>query len=334
MAKAKKLPSGNWRCMANVTINGKQVRKSFTAATKKEAEWLASEFIHEGAQAGSDCTVSKAIDTYITNRTNTCSPSTIRGYRLLQKKHYASIENLRVSTITSEDMQRFVNSISASMSPKSVRNIYGLLTASILSVTPDKRFFVNLPQKEVTDYNLPTDDDVKRLLAESDGPLRIAILLASIGTMRRGEICALDYSDITGNVIHVHRDMIKNTDDKWIIKGIPKTSSSDRYIEYPKKVIKEIGTGEGLIVPLNPNNLTYRFTCLRDKLGLKCRFHDLRHYSASIMHAIGVPDQYIMEVGGWSSDTVLKSVYRNVLNDKQKEFSDKRNNFFNDKFLA
>ncbi len=31
------------------------------------------------------------------------------------------------------------------------------------------------------------------------------------------------------------------------------------------------------------------------------------------MHAIGVPDQYIMQRGGWSSDNIMKSVYRNAI---------------------
>lgn len=45
----------------------------------------------------------------------------------------------------------------------------------------------------------------------------------------------------------------------------------------------------------------------------KNRFHDLRHYAASIMHAIGIPDQYILQRGGWSSDSVMKTVYRNTI---------------------
>jgi hypothetical protein len=45
------------------------------------------------------------------------------------------------------------------------------------------------------------------------------------------------------------------------------------------------------------------------------------------MHAIGIPDQYIMERGGWSSDKILKSVYRNTLKEKGKEFSDKTNEY-------
>ena len=40
MAKAKKLPSGTWRCIASFTDeDGKYKQKSFTAPTKKEAEY-------------------------------------------------------------------------------------------------------------------------------------------------------------------------------------------------------------------------------------------------------------------------------------------------------
>ena len=31
------------------------------------------------------------------------------------------------------------------------------------------------------------------------------------------------------------------------------------------------------------------------------------------MHAIGVPGQYILERGGWASDNVMKTVYRNTI---------------------
>ena len=45
MAKAKKLPSGNWRARVSYTDpDGKRRYQSFTAATKKEAEYAAAEF--------------------------------------------------------------------------------------------------------------------------------------------------------------------------------------------------------------------------------------------------------------------------------------------------
>ena len=49
MAKAKKLPSGQWRTLVyshTEKVNGKDKRiyESFTADTKKESEYLAAEF--------------------------------------------------------------------------------------------------------------------------------------------------------------------------------------------------------------------------------------------------------------------------------------------------
>lgn len=32
-----------------------------------------------------------------------------------------------------------------------------------------------------------------------------------------------------------------------------------------------------------------------------------------MVYGIGVPDQYILQSGGWSSDNIMKSVYRNVI---------------------
>ena len=46
------------------------------------------------------------------------------------------------------------------------------------------------------------------------------------------------------------------------------------------------------------------------------------------MHAIGIPDVYIMERGGWSSDRTLKTIYRNSLTDYQRKYTDMTNEYF------
>ena len=49
------------------------------------------------------------------------------------------------------------------------------------------------------------------------------------------------------------------------------------------------------------------------------------------MHALNIPDQYILDRGGWSSDNVMKSVYRNVIDlDKAKQ-TKKLNKYFSKK---
>lgn len=86
---------------------------------------------------------------------------------------------------------------------------------------------------------------------------------------------------------------------------------------------------KGKIVTITPSTLTWRFMQAVKVLNLPhFRYHDLRHYSASIMHAIGVPDVYIMERSGWSSDRTLKNIYRNSLDDYQKKYTELTNNYF------
>ena len=58
------------------------------------------------------------------------------------------------------------------------------------------------------------------------------------------------------------------------------------------------------------------------------RFHDLRHYAASIMNALNVPDQYIMQQGDWKSIRVLKGIYQTTLPDYQKKFLAKTSQHF------
>ncbi len=38
------------------------------------------------------------------------------------------------------------------------------------------------------------------------------------------------------------------------------------------------------------------------------------------MHALNVPDQYIIQQGGWKSNRVLKEIYQTALSDYQKIF--------------
>ena len=80
---------------------------------------------------------------------------------------------------------------------------------------------------------------------------------------------------------------------------------------------------------LTSDEITKKFSKALDEAEIPhFRFHDLRHYSASIRHFLGIPDSFIQEQGGWSSDVVLKQVYRHAMSDKQKEMNNKANNYF------
>ena len=232
---------------------------------------------------------------------------------------------MKISDITQDDVQNVISDISKSKSPKTVRNYHGLISSVIGSNLVLK---TTMPQRIQPELYIPSDAEIQALVsAVKDTELEIPVLLGAFCMMRRGEICGLSMDDIKGNTIHVHHSLVLGTDKKWHLKA-PKTQTSDRYIEAPDFVanrIREVGH----ITNLNPHSITIMFQRVLDRNNINhFRFHDLRHYSASIRHALGIPDAYIMADGGWSSDKVLKSVYRHAMSDRRKEMSDKINTHF------
>lgn len=337
MAKAKKLKSGSWRVQVfshyEIVDGQKKARyRSFTAPTKAEAEYAAAQFARDkDAVVSPHITVAQAVRHYIDVKEAVLSPATIKAYESIYRTRIARVSDLEVARVTSDDLQGWVGELSAEVSPKTVRNAYGLVVSSISNYTA-KTFRVTMPSKRPVSRHIPTDADVAALVSAADPRLKKAILLASIGTLRRGEICGLKYSDIDHDncTVYVHSDVVQDKNKNWIHKEIPKTSGSIRYVPLPPEVIGQLGDGEpdAYVYIGSPSTITAAFIRLRNSLGFMCRFHDLRHYAASVMHAIGIPDVYIMERGGWSTDSTLKSIYRNSLDDMNRKFADQANQHF------
>lgn len=317
MAKAKKLPSGSWRVQVfnYKDVNGKGHYKSFTASTKREAEFLAAEWAAGKSITNADnITTYEAVTRYIDAKRGVLSPSTVVLYEQMQRDYFRDIGKTKLKDINNTELQIWISNLSKKLSPKSVRNAHGLMSAALDMFLPDFRIKTTLPAKRKASLYTPSDDDVKKLIDHVAGKeLEIAVLLAAFGPMRRGEICALTSDDIHGNIVSVNKSMVLGPGRVWEIKQ-PKTYSSYREIEYPEFVIARMSGIEGRIINASPEQITSRFRRAVKTSDLPhFRFHDLRHYAASIMHAIGVPDQYILQRGGWGSDNVMKSVYRNVI---------------------
>ena len=334
----KKTKSGKYKVTISVgkDSSGKYRQKAFTADTKKEAELLAARYQMSLKDNRKSPSIGYALDSYIEKRSEVLSPSTIRGYRTVQRDYFQDISNLKVDDLTNEDIQDLVNMIAKDRSPKTVKNAMGLLMSAIRQVAPDKRFIYSMPRTRSITRNIPDNSEIMRLMEESrkNRNLHLAIILSAIGSLRRGEICAIRYEDILYeyNAIWVHADIVQDDQNKWIYKDYTKNAESTRQVPFPKEVIDLIGKGKGPIIDTTPNCITSSFCYLRTKLGLKCRFHDLRHYTVSIMHAIGVPDRYIMERTGHKNAKILQEVYRNPLKDQSNYFSEKANEYFFETF--
>lgn len=350
MPTAKKLKSGSWRCQVyshteeilqpDGTIKKKIVKKSFTcddtsAKGKRKCEQMAATWAveREETQKYGRITFNDAMTNYIASRENILSPRTISDYLAIQKNYLANLKPRDLYSITQSEIQNQINLESAHLSPKTVRNIYGLLSVVFATYRPDFALRTVLPKNTKPNIYVPSDDDIKAVIGASKGTdMELPILLAAFGPMRRGEICALTSDDITGNIVHVHLNMVKNKEKQWVLKS-PKSYEGDRYINYPNFVAEKFKNKKGRIVEITPDVLTSHWNRLLKRNNLQSfRFHDLRHYSASIQHALGVPDSYIMKRGGWGNDRTLKTVYRHVLEEKVKQMDMLTNDYFEKTF--
>lgn len=337
MATAKKLPSGNYRVQIYTgQQNGKRQYKSFTAATKREAEFAAAQYLNEVERLSepAQMTVKEAITGYIDSKTRILSPTTINLYNRIKALYLQDIMSMPLGKLRQEDVQKAVNKDAATTSPKTVRNAHGLLSSALKEYHPDFVLRTKLPQKEKNEMTIPDNEQVKKLLALAKGTfMEPAITLAAFAGLRRSEIGALTKADInpTAGEVKVNKALVKNQYKEWVLKTT-KTYTSTRTVNIAPDILKAIVSTlpeDGSILgDHTPDSITHRFGVLSKGIGLNCRFHDLRHYYASVMLALGVPDKYAMELMGHSTNNMLKGVYQHVMKDKKKEVTDKISDYF------
>lgn len=327
MAKAKKLPSGNWRARvySHTTPDGKKHYESFTASTKQEAEMMASKFANDNDhKRADDLTVEEAVHNYIESNRSTLSPSTIYGYTK-DANRLTVINNIRIRKITSKDLQNLISDLmEKGLSPKTIKNTYGLIRSSLTFSGVDQNFMVHLPSTPKKTRQAPENEQIKALYDNASDKMKIAIALAAFHSLRRGEIAALKYGDIDGNTLTIHSDIVWGSDNKWHYKDTPKTDASNRIVYLPQKLLDLIGTGhpDQYILGINPNTIGENFIRLKKKLGIDIRFHDLRHYFASLAVILDIPDTYTASLGGWrNNSSVLKEVYQGNIVSMSEEYA-------------
>lgn len=316
-AQAKQLPSGSWRCQvfAGYTYEGgKKKRKyeSFTANERWEAEMQASQWLKTKGARPENMTVKSAVEQYIESKKPVLSPSTIRGYNVCAGR-FTEINDLKLSDLRTSNVQPWISNMSLDLSWKTVQNTYGLLTAVLDYFSIDPHLKIRLPSKRKTEYRLPSDADIATLLERTKGTqLWTAIMLARYYGLRRSEICALDKTDLRGDVLTVRKACVMNESGKFVIKETPKTYNSHRKLTIADPLLKELKAGR--FVEYNPGILSDRFRAeLAEAKITPFNFHLLRHVFASKAAIMGIPDFYVAKMGGWEpGSAVLKQIYQNV----------------------
>ena len=337
MPTAHKLPSGSWRCQ--ITVDGK--RLSVTGATKKEAEHKAVE-IEAGHKRmlASGITVGQALRRYVDSRDAILSPSTIQGYERMLANDYEDIAQIPVKKFDSREYQAYVNRLTSrvtrrgtQISPKAIKNICGLLTAALRYEDPEIRLTAALPAQRKRIVRLLSPTDVLSLARGS--VIELPVLLACWLSFSMSEIRGLTVSSVRGDTITVQGAVVD-------IDGVPLHKESNKAYERTRTLplpapIRELiertdawRKGAGYLVPMSGRMIYKHWIDLQRKAGVEdpMSFHQLRHLNASVMLALGIPDTYAMERGGWSNPSTMKRVYQHTLDERRSTYDDLIDSFF------
>ena len=268
---------------------------------------------------------------YIKIKENILSPRTVREYEFYIERLPEWFTKESVSKITPDTVQEMVNELASKLKPKTVRSLHGFVSAVLKRARPTLVLNTTLPKLNNSNMYLPTQEELKLVLDFAERTqYYIPLRLACYG-LRRGEICALELSDLTDdNVIHVTKDLVQTSDGSWVKKP-PKTPGSVRDVQIDSELADLIRT-QGYVFNGFPGTISNFLARSQEKLGLE-RFslHKLRHLFASVLLEKGYDFKTIQELGGWKGNETVSKIYLHSLKlrdaEKRKQIADDLSSF-------
>lgn len=265
---------------------------------------------------------------------------TVQGYKdYLNLRLIPYFGNMNLSDIQLYDIQKFVNSLSSTLSSETIRKYKNCLSCifnyavrwNFLKFNPCNGVIIPKGLDTSVKPVFLTKDEVEQLLLylnKEDLKHQIIVRLALQCGLRRSEILALTWKAIDFNNCTISIFQATST-----IKGIgtivsgTKNESSIRTIHVKKEIldlIKKLPKENELIFRYMHNDtVTKWFNKFLKKYNLKhMRFHDLRHTHATLLIANGIDMKTVSSRLGHSNISTTMNIYTHTLSENDKKASE------------
>lgn len=315
----EKLPSGSYRIRE--MRNGKNYSVTVpTKPNKREAEEIIRRRVGVPLSTES-LTFGQACTEYIEMKRNVLSPSTIKGYTMVLKHLPEWFTKTNVNNLDDRLIQRCVNEMAVNVSPKTISNRYGLISAVVGAFRQGLVLNVTLPQKIKTDPYIPTPEEVKTILeyVKEDSPkFYIPIALAASCGLRRSEILALKAENVQDGMLVIDSATVLNDRNEWVNKTT-KTVESTRRVPVSPELAQMI-IDKGYAYKGDAISIYKYLLRVEAKFGIsEFSLHKLRHFYASVLISHGVPMKDVAALGGWNNLQTLEKIYAHVMKTRTDE---------------
>ena len=279
------------------------------AAEKMEFELLSAEWLDEKRAA--------------------LKPSTYAKYEgVLRNWINPNFGGIYVRSISKFTVRNFTEKLlAARLSPQTVNNILIVLNSIFLYISEEREIampavhYVQCERREMRVLSVSEQQRLMRYLTEFTDVYKLGVLLALLTGLRIGELCALQWSDVSQDTISVSKTMLRLSvgNGKTEVKICPpKSGCSVRKIPIPPslKPILELHRGEGYVLSdasrgfTEPRTMQYKFARMLADCGIeKANFHALRHTFATRCIEAGVDAKTLSEMLGHSDVKTTLSRY-------------------------
>lgn len=363
----------SWELRAYVGVDPTTGRAKYQTRTfrggKREADEALARLVAEvsgGGHAAKDTTLGELIRRWLDLVREDLSPSTVRGYeRIIRCYIEPNIGRVTLAKLRTDQLDRFYSKLrdeggkdGGPLSPATVRQTHAVIRRALnqamrwgwLATNPAS--LARSPRVRTRALSPPEPDGVLRLIAEAehaDPDLACFLLLAATTGARRGELCAIRWSDLnmkTG-ALTISRSIVETQDGKLIEKDT-KTHSSRRIaldsgsiaaLEHQRDrcQLRARSCGARLVDSAHvfsadpygrgswvPNEVTKRFIRIRRSVGLdSVRLHDLRHFTATRMLSEGVPVRTVSGRLGHANAATTLGVYAHFVEESDRDAAEK-----------
>lgn len=336
----RKMSSGKW--FIQLRLGGESISVSNwdkTACVREaraiKAEYLAGRRLPSEPEKPEAPTLTQAIDNYIAAKSNTLSPSTIRGYRAIQDNRFKTTMPRRLDQIDTSEWQIIVNAEAAVCSPKTLKNAFLFIRGVVLASTGERIPDVTLPGAVAADRAFLTPNEIKVFVAAvKDTKYAVPALLA-LSSLRISEISALRWENIPEkpDFIRVAGAMVLNEEHHLQEKKQNKNVSSARNVPV---LIPELAAAlerdrkpSGRVLEMKQNTLRLGIHKICEENGITdVTVHGLRHSFASLAYHLRIPERIAMEIGGWANVATMHKIYTHIARTDIARYQTEMANFY------